>query len=195
MSQSYGRVCDERYDTKGWPGGKIPHCLCRCVREELENGSYVDPKKYTEATFSFTGTGFDLISRTGKDQGTIRVGVYTDERMTKESCVKSITVNSFGDLELYQIPVVSVQGLDHGKYYVRIGVNVGLNLPQLGIYMGNEFYLDGIRIYDPINVKGSTLNAQQQAALDAYRAHKEAYAYIKEIRDSLLSVGYSLSGT
>jgi len=155
---------------------------------ELENGSYVDPKKYTEATFSFTGTGFDLISRTGKDQGTIRVGVYTDERMTKESCVKSITVNSFGDLELYQIPVVSVQGLDHGKYYVRIGVNVGLNLPQLGIYMGNEFYLDGIRIYDPINVKGSTLNAQQQAALDAYRAHKEAYAYIKEIRDSLLSV-------
>lgn len=155
--------------------------------KESELSKYTYPKKYTEATFSFNGTGFDLISRTGADQGTIRVGVYTKANFTQESCVKSITMNLSGDLELYQIPVVSIQGLTYGTYYVKIGVNVGMNLPQLGIYMGNDFYLDAIRIYDPIDVKKNILTLQEHAALYAYRADNEAYAYTKEIRDTLLS--------
>ncbi|MBR6826179.1 MAG: hypothetical protein IKM59_06485, partial [Oscillospiraceae bacterium] len=44
-----------------------------------------NPAKYTETRFSFTGTGFDLISRTDPNQATIRVEIYTDPSYSKES--------------------------------------------------------------------------------------------------------------
>ena len=143
-----------------------------------------DNKSYSEASFSFTGTGFDLISRTGYNQATIRLEVI-DQAGTK---IKTMTVNNKGDLELYQIPIVSVQGLAHGTYTVYMGVNKAVDSPFPFLQRGDNFYLDAIRIYDTINVKASTLNKSQQSALDAYRGDREAYTYIKEIRDTLLSV-------
>ena len=162
--------------------------------------------KYTETTFSFAGTGFDLVSRTGKDQATIRVAVYDDPSMTEEHRIKSLTVNNKGELELFQIPVVSVQGLEYGTYYVAVWVNdkvTAAGLPQLpgvdlsSLTRGNEFYLDAIRIYDPIDVSGGTLTTDQAVALNAYKADKEAYQYIKEVRNILLSKDAfdNLSGT
>ena len=149
---------------------------------------------YTESYFSFTGTGFDLISRTGKEQATIRVSVYSDpERL---NVVKSLTVNNKGELELYQIPVASIQGLVHGTYYVTVGVNKALTYGMVGdmdmsfMNRGGEFYHDGIRIYDPVNVEvtdtHSQLTAMEQTVLNAYIFHKEAYNYIKEVRNILL---------
>ena len=48
----------------------------------LSNGSSLkvngEGVKVTTAEFSFTGTGFDLISRTGANQGAIRVDIYSD---------------------------------------------------------------------------------------------------------------------
>ncbi len=162
--------------------------------------------KYTEAEFSFNGTGFDLISRTGAQQATIRVSVYDDPGKAETSRIKTLTVNNKGELELYQIPVVSVQGLEHGTYYVSIWVNdkvTAAGLPQLpgvdlsGLTRGNQFYLDAIRIYDPIDVSGDVLSADQTVALNAYKADKEAYNYIKEIRNILLTKDAfdTLSGT
>jgi hypothetical protein len=67
--------------------------------------------KYTEASFSFRGTGFDIISRTGMNQATIRLEVW---KKGATEPVKKLTVNNKGELELFQIPVVSVQGLEYG---------------------------------------------------------------------------------
>ena len=157
--------------------------------------NYDTTEQYTELGFSFTGTGFDLISRTGMQQGTIRVSVYKANDLAEDNRVKTVTVNNKGELELYQIPVVSIQGLEHDTYYVKIWVNdkiTAADLPQLGIDLsyltrGNLFYLDAIRIYDPIDVSGETLTTDQADALVAYKADKEAYQYIKEIRNILLS--------
>ena len=52
---------------------------------------------------------------------------------------------------------------------------------------GGEFYFDAIRIYDPIDVSNPKADTNEQIALDAYMAHKEAYANIKEVRHILLS--------
>ena len=157
---------------------------------------YEGAKQYTELGFSFTGTGFDLISRTGQNQGTIRVSVYKADEWIEDNRVKTLTVNNKGELELYQIPVVSVQGLEHGTYYVKIWVNDKItaeSLPQIpglnlsGLTRGNEFYLDAIRIYDPINVSDENLSDDQNVALTVYEADREAYQYIKEIRNILLT--------
>ncbi len=134
---------------------------------------------YTEASFSFKGTGFDIISRTGSKQATIRVEV----KNSKGELVKSMTVNNKGELELYQIPVVSVQGLTFGTYTVTFWVNKAVDSPYDFLSRGGEFYFDAVRIYDPMNRGTKTATG----ALSAYKADREAYNYIKEIRNILLS--------
>ncbi len=158
--------------------------------------NYEGAEQYTELGFSFTGTGFDLIARTGAQQATIRVSVYKTDEWFEENRVKTLTVNTKGELELYQIPIVSIQGLEYGTYHVKIWVNNKLteaDFPQIpglnidALLRGNQFCLDAIRIYDPINVSGESLGDDQEIALSAYKGDKEAYQYIKEIRNILLS--------
>lgn len=155
----------------------------------LSNGSsyFVDGqgrlKTYTD--FSFTGTGFDLISRTGDLQGAIRVDIYKDSAMKDK--LKSITVlnKSESNLELYQIPVVSVNDLTYGTYYVRIGVSgayTDTDNPSLS--RGGQFYFDAIRIYDPINTSSTSEDAT--TAKDAYSDDGEYGHKITEVRSMLL---------
>ena len=145
---------------------------------------------YTETEFSFTGTGFDIISRTGAEQGTIRISVFSDPERTK--LVKALTVNNKGELELYQIPVASIQALPHGTYYVTIGVNKKISgSPLAMLNRGNKFYFDAIRIYDPID---ATKDSDMELL---YRYDYELDPRIKEVRNILLSSAdfESLMGT
>lgn len=152
---------------------------------------------YTYTDFSFKGTGFDIISRTGENQGAIRVNIYKDEAMT--DLEKSVTVlnKSESKLELYQIPVVSVNDLDYGTYYVRIGVNAAYsndNYPDLN--RGGEFYFDAIRIYNPLNADSSSTKFDDKLAYDAYLADNEANPQITEVRAELIKNGdYDISTT
>jgi len=136
---------------------------------------------YTESYFSFTGTGFDIISRTGIQQATIRVSVFNNPERTGTP-VKALTVNNKGELELNQIPVVSIQGLTHGTYYVTIGVNKEVTGSAYEfLNRGNQFYFDAIRIYNHIDdTKDTKVNT-------VYKLDKEANAFIKEVRNILLT--------
>ncbi len=136
--------------------------------------------EYTEASFTFKGTGFDLISRTGKDQATIRVEIKND---ATGELVKTLTVNNKGELELYQIPVVSVQGLDYGEYTVTLWVNKAVQTPLEILNRGGTFYFDAVRIYDPTGTDSLT----PAEVIKAYRSDKEAHPHVKEIRNILLS--------
>jgi len=139
---------------------------------------------YTQASFSFRGTGFDIISRTDKDQGTIRVEVWKkDANKATEKAVKSLTVNNKGELDLYQIPVVSVQGLEYGEYEVLLWVNAPVNTPYEFLNHNGIFHFDAVRIYDPMGKNGNT----PELPLNAYLIDREAYPHIKEIRNILLS--------
>lgn len=146
---------------------------------KLDNG-------YTSASFSFTGTGFDIISRTGAEQGLIQVKIYASGE-TEPTKKVSVLNKSESDLELYQIPVVSVNGLDFGTYDVTIEV-----YPAVNSYTGNlaslnrcgEFYFDALRIYDPINVSAGTSDAS--IAQTAYVADGEAGNEILEVRQKII---------
>ena len=146
----------------------------------LGNGVETDGNG-TKASFDFRGTGFDIISRTGKDQATIRVEV---KNKTSGAIEKYMTVNNKGELELYQIPVVSVQGLAYGDYTVTLWVHKAVTNSLIEtLNRGAQFYFDGVRIYDPMGKHGGV----DSEVLHAYRKDKEAYSHVKEIRNILLS--------
>lgn len=130
------------------------------------------------AEFSFTGTGFDLISRTDLDCGMISAYI-TD---ADGNYVSNVPVINKGVENLYQIPVISYTGLDYGTYNVVINVNAPMAM--LGI-TGSTFYLDAIRIYDPMGLESSD-NPEFDEANAAYLTDKEANAYIASIRDFLI---------
>ncbi len=135
---------------------------------------------YTQASFSFRGTGFDIISGTDEDQGTIRVEVW---KKGATEPVKKLTVNNKGELDLYQIPVVSVQGLEYGDYEVLLWVNAPIESPYDFLNHNGIFHFDAVRIYDPMGKNGNT----PEIPLNAYLIDREAYPHIKEIRNILLS--------
>lgn len=142
----------------------------------------------TTATFSFTGTGFDLISRTGAAQGMIQVKILADGSTEPVKTVKVLN-KSESALELYQIPVVSVNDLTYGTYNVTIDV-----YEQINSYTGNmeslnrggEFYFDAVRIYDPIDVSGDNLTGDAAIAQSAYIADGEMNVDISEIRQKII---------
>ncbi|MGN0357763.1 MAG: glycoside hydrolase family 88 protein [Blautia sp.] len=143
---------------------------------------------YTTVEFSFTGTGFDLISRTGNEQGQIYVQIFRDE--AKNDRVKAVTVlnKSETGLELYQIPVFSINGLDYGTYYVTVGVNASYtNESNPELSRGNEFYFDAVRVFDPINASANAdATTDSGLAYKAYASDGEADAYVQEVRSIML---------
>lgn len=137
-------------------------------------------KTYT--TFSFKGTGFDLISRTGAAQGLIKAEVFSDAAMTGVERTVSVLNKSESNLELYQIPVVSIDGLDYGTHYVRVSVDQSYTstIPALSaLDRGDEFYFDAIRVFDPA--------MGNEVAEEAYAADGEANRQPAEVRALLLS--------
>lgn len=150
----------------------------------------------TTANFSFTGTGFDLISRTGEDQGSIRVSIFTDA--AKKNMVKSVTVRNWSEtgLELYQVPVVSVENLAYGTYYVEVGVSAAYTndkYPQLN--RGGEFTFDAVRIFNPIDTSEKTASTGDGlTAYNAYVADGEADAQVSEVRNLLIDASSYDSG-
>lgn len=140
----------------------------------------------TKASFTFTGTGFDLISRTGEEDGQIRVTISN-----ASGTVKTVKVlnKSETELTLYQIPVVSVNDLAYGTYNVLIEVYKETtytgNLASLS--RGNLFYFDAVRIYDPLDAsKAASAASDAGIAYAAYTADGEADATVTEIRSKIL---------
>lgn len=131
--------------------------------------------------FTFTGTGIDIISRTGAQQGLIRLTLAGSQGKTK-----TVSVINKGVDELYQIPVISVEGLDYDTYTAKIEVFAGCKA------YGGEFYLDAIVVYgtsEETEVVGSkTVDSKlvDVTVGDLYKEAGESAPQLIEIRDILL---------
>ena len=122
------------------------------------------------ATFTFKGTGFDVISLTDNNSGTV---IYKVEDVkTNEVKYNKIVNNYYGytynaangkweatptesNNALYQIPVIAVRGLDYSEYKVTLTVGYGKFFDKTGDNK-YSFWLDAIRIYDPMGVNNET---------------------------------------
>ena len=131
-----------------------------------------DASGYAQAKFTFKGTGFDVISLTNSDSGAITVEVLKDGTTAKTKDGKDAfylvnnyygykqengqwVVNPTATNTLYQIPVMKVSGLDYGTYTAVITVDYAEFFDKTGDNK-YSFWLDAIRIYDPMGVNNET---------------------------------------
>lgn len=142
----------------------------------------------TYAQFTFTGTGFDLISVTEQQAAMVRAEIYQG-RNTNGEVYKSQQVANVGATnELYQVPVLSCEDMPYGTYTVRVQVYKEYTNEQIpALNRGGHFVFDAVRIYDPIDVSGTALTGDSKTAQDAYMADREAYEQHLELRDAIVS--------
>ena len=80
--------------------------------------------EWPTAEFTFTGTGLDLVSRTGADTGALTLDVVpVGEEWSYTATGRSlhVTIDTYyGDGLLYQIPVHHAEGLAWGEYKARV---------------------------------------------------------------------------
>lgn len=132
------------------------------------------------ATFTFKGTGFDVISLTNNKSGSISVKVYAVNSNGTETQVKGTLVNNYYGYELkdgawtvnsnadtlYQIPVIKIGDLDYGTYKVVITAAYAPYADKTGKNQ-YSFWLDAIRVYDPMG-KGNGDYAQDGEGYPQY---------------------------
>lgn len=143
--------------------------------------------------YDFTGTGTAIYGRTSSETGYIEVVVTnkdTGEEADRQYINTRIVDNISGKEELYNIPIYnSTDEFAHGNYHVRVYL-YKKGTPVNGYYedeifvegsdkSGAGFYLDGIRVYDP--VKGN------ETAEGAYATDGEANVSVINIREKLVA--------
>lgn len=140
------------------------------------------------ASFTFTGTGFDVISLTNNKSGAIFVDVYNGSKAVGKAEKKYVVNNYYGytyDEEtktwkvapdgnnaLYQIPVMKITDLAYGEHTVVIKVAYSeyFDTANKSEY---SFWLDAIRVYNPM---GKDYD---------YTADNEGYPQYIKLRDEL----------
>lgn len=140
------------------------------------------------ATFTFRGTGFDVISLTDNNSGMISVKVYAvgsdgTETLEKTKYVNNYygyvfkdgawTVNNSANNALYQIPVIKVDDLAYGTHKVVITTAYASYADKTGDSQ-YSFWLDAIRVYDPMGKDNAT-----------YTKDGEGYPQYIKLRDQL----------
>ncbi len=142
---------------------------------------YVDAKE-NGATFSytFTGTGTSFFARTTNNSGYMRVTVYDSGNNKvytgyRDTSYKTDDKNT----TLYNIPVFTWNATQYGEYTVKVSI-----AKKTGSY-GTDFWLDGIRVMEPMNLDaegGNTTIAQA-----AYAADGESNMTFATLRNALLA--------
>jgi hypothetical protein len=148
-------------------------------------------------TFSFYGTGFDVVSLTNSNTGTIMVDVYNAEGYVQDQStpVHSYSVDTYygytynaqnkswevtpNSDTLYQVPVMKVSGLNYGHYTAVITVAYADFFDHNKADASYEFYMDAVRIYNPAG--------SNQTADDAYEQDGEYKPVYEELRNILIS--------
>ena len=153
------------------------------------------------ASFDFTGTGFEILSRT--DATTCGTMIVQVTNAAKELVRHMPVITEFdnhtngngGSEVIYQVPVIRVEGLEPGRYHVTVSGSPeydveaskdlwkedeqGELLPPLSLYQ-NALYIDGIRIFQPM---GADPRDEQDVP---YYNDREAGAKFYEVRQLLL---------
>lgn len=128
-----------------------------------------------QASFTFTGTGVDVYSRTNMTTGTV-YAVLEPKFESENAKVQRLIVDHLAESgDYYQIPTVSFQDLTYGEYKVTIMVTTAAE-------GRSTYYLDGVRVYNPIQGL-----EEDQLVQDAYGADHELNAVFQEVRDILVT--------
>ena len=194
-----GIVYSEKgWETDGTSGGNTAN-TDNSHGEWVEDDSRANDGTYSDGTahkgsagatasFTFTGTGVDIYSRTDMTTGTV-VAQLKGENGDGQPVNKLYIVDNYSNdhdengnaVPYYQIPTVTFGNLDYGTYTVTITVTTA----AAG---RSTYYLDGIRVYNPLG------NSLDETVKEAY-GPTELNATFTEVRSLLSGNGDWSEGT
>lgn len=159
------------------------------VNSGMLNG-WNETSAWPTATFTFKGTGFDVISLTNNKSGSIFVDVYAGAKAEGKPIKSHIVNNYYGytyengewvvksDADtLYQIPVMKIRDLDYGEYTAVVTVFYDGAFNSTGTEKCS-FWFDGFRVYDPMGEDNSI-----------YAKDAEGYPQYIKLRDQIAASG------
>lgn len=146
------------------------------------------------ASFTFWGTGFDIISKTSSDSGIMIVEIKNAETNASVDCLIVDTYYGYTyntgdgtwspnptDAAVWQVPVIKRTGLSYGHYRVNIIPVYNEVLDHNSDNQGYTVYIDAVRIYDPVDVSAGTNDANRAA--NAYALDGEANPDYETVRN------------
>lgn len=145
------------------------------------------------ATFTFTGTGFDLFTVTDYESGMVTATVYRGTQVDAANRVQGVMANAYfgydydGDAgqyvpadngAIYQVPIIKAHGLAYGTYTVVVmpRYNKSFDVTNAG---NCKVYVDSVRIYNPMGENNDIAN-------DAYMADGEFAPEYLTMRDTIV---------
>ncbi len=149
------------------------------------NGTQATSDEASIGTVNFTGTGVDIYTNNTSDSGVLMAWVKNSAGNT----VKVIQVdthmesgdNSYTsgqDVNAYNVPVVSITGLERGSYTVE--------LRHIGQSVKNDDGTSSV-VYKPVALDGYRVHGTIDPATDAYVKDKEDNPTFIEVRDKVLA--------
>lgn len=148
-------------------------------------GDSCGTSKYVNATangatfsYKFTGTGTSFFARTTNNSGYMRVTVYDSANKKVYTGYRDTSYKTDDkSTTLYNIPVFTWNATEYGEYTVKVSI-----AKKTGNY-GTDFWLDGIRVMNPMNPDSDNLTIAQ----DAYAADGESNMTFATLRNALLA--------
>lgn len=127
--------------------------------------------------YTFTGTGTSFFARSSSDSGYMRVQVTNSVGEVVKTLYRDTKYQNTGTL--YNVPVFTWNAETYGTYTVTVTIAKNNN----GSTYGTDFWLDGIRVMNPMNPESSNLTIAQ----DAYAADGESNMTFATLRNALLA--------
>ena len=143
----------------------------------------------TQFSYDFTGTGTAIYSRISADSPYIRIQITKDGATVDNQYIDTRVIGDVAANEtLYNIPVYNNSELDYGTYKATVTIykegtpvngttDAEGNLVPDSDKSGGEFYLDGIRVYQPL--------VGDERAESAYAADNESNIALINIRSKI----------
>lgn len=192
--QALDKLGDQNANVYGYDSAyanRTTYSLGSATKVTVDPNTKTGDNVWPYATFTFKGTGFDIISLTDNKSGAIYVDVYKGDSIAGDRVSGYVVNNYYGytyseangwqittndtNNAIYQVPVIKVSDLTYDQYTVKI--MVGYSQYQDVANAGNySFWLDAIRVYNP---GGSALD-------NAYNLDGEKNPNFVELRKVLL---------
>ena len=132
-------------------------------------------------SYEFTGTGTTVFARMTKNTGYLQIKLSQGDELLsttyRDTKILGDTVET-----LYNVPIYDNQDLDYGTYKLTITIAKAGTPTNTDGGAGKEFYVDGIRIYQPMD----TASSEYDTAQDAYLRDAESNVMVAQVRDKLL---------
>lgn len=145
------------------------------------NGSskYVNTTKGAASfKYTFTGEGTSFFARTSNRSGYLRVQIKDSSNKIVYTAYRDTSYKTEdGETTLYNIPVFTWDAENYGTYTVTVSIANGNSYSS-----SQEFYLDGIRVINPLN----SADGNVSIAKSAYATDGEANMTIATLRQKLL---------